>query len=113
MDAFNRKLAGFVAAKTNGETTHRTPFIQRVIPENYLFGSYENGLVTGGRISYVRLFIIIGIAILIIACINFMNLSTAKAAKRMKEIGIKKVAGASPWFAGIAIHGRICCCSTA
>ncbi|MGN7721382.1 ABC transporter permease [Chitinophaga sp. 22620] len=94
VDAFNRKLAGFVTAKTNGETTHRTPFIQRY-SENYLFGSYENGLVTGGRISYVRLFIIIGIAILIIACINFMNLSTAKAAKRMKEIGIKKVAGAS------------------
>ncbi len=49
----------------------------------------------GGRIEYVKLFSIIAIFILIIACINFMNLSTAKAAKRGKEVGIRKVIGAS------------------
>ncbi|HEY2721322.1 MAG TPA: FtsX-like permease family protein, partial [Chitinophagaceae bacterium] len=49
----------------------------------------------GGRIEYVRMFSIIAIFILIIACINFMNLSTAKASRRMKEVGIKKVVGAS------------------
>src|SRR5882762_1291060 len=46
------------------------------------------------RIEYVKLFSIIAIFILIIACINFMNLSTAKASGRMKELGIKKVVGA-------------------
>ncbi|HTD92928.1 MAG TPA: FtsX-like permease family protein, partial [Chitinophagaceae bacterium] len=49
----------------------------------------------GGRIAYVRLFSVIAIFILIVACINFMNLSTAKAARRTKEVGIKKVVGAS------------------
>ncbi|RPE09969.1 FtsX-like permease family protein [Chitinophaga lutea] len=91
---FNKKLAGFVTLKTNGETKHRTPFL-KPYAENYLYGTYENGVNTGGRISYVKLFGIIAIFILIIAAINFMNLSTAKAARRMKEIGIKKVAGAS------------------
>ena len=49
----------------------------------------------GGRIEYVKLFSIIAIFILIIACINFMNLSTAKASKRLKEVGVQKVMGAS------------------
>ena len=54
-----------------------------------------NGVQSGGRIEYVKLFSIIALFILIIACINFMNLSTAKASRRMKEVGIKKVIGAS------------------
>jgi putative ABC transport system permease protein len=52
-------------------------------------------LPSGGRIEYVRLFSIIAVLILIIACINFMNLSTAKAAERMKGTGIKRIMGAS------------------
>jgi ABC-type antimicrobial peptide transport system permease subunit len=60
-----------------------------------LHGNYVNGKISGGRIEYVRLFSIIAIFILVIACINFMNLSTAKASRRMKEVGIKKVVGAS------------------
>jgi putative ABC transport system permease protein len=63
--------------------------------EIYLYGSYENGVQSGGRIEYVRLFSIIALFILIIACINFMNLSTARASRRSKEIGIKKAVGAS------------------
>ncbi len=91
--AFNKKIAGFIKKVSNGEITHRTPFITRY-SNQYLYGEYENGVVSGGRIEYVRLFSIIAIFIVVIACINFMNLSTAKAAKRTKEVGIKKVVGA-------------------
>lgn len=92
-EAFNKKIAGYVKAKTNGEITHRTPFIFKYA-DLYLRGNFENGVSTGGRIDYVKLFSIIAIFILVIACINFINLSTAKAASRAKEVGIKKVVGA-------------------
>ncbi len=49
----------------------------------------------GGRIAYVKLFSIVALFILLIACINFMNLSTAKASRRLKEVGIKKAVGSS------------------
>jgi len=93
-EQFNRKIAGFVKSRSNGTITHRTPFIFRYA-DLYLHGNFENGVSTGGRISYVNLFSIIAVFILVIACINFINLSTARAARRAKEVGIKKVVGAS------------------
>jgi putative ABC transport system permease protein len=93
VDAFNKKIADYVRVKTNNEVTHRTPFI-RSYSKAYLYGKYENGVVVGGRITYVKMFSLIAIVILIIACINFMNLSTARASRRMKEVGIKKAVGA-------------------
>jgi hypothetical protein len=62
--------------------------------EVYLNGAFKNKEIGGGRIEYVRLFSIIAIFILLIACINFMNLTTARSMKRAKEIGIRKTAGA-------------------
>lgn len=93
VNQFNKKIANLVKTKTNGEVTHRTLFV-RPFSSGYLYGKYENGLTAGGRIEYVRLFSIIAIFILMIACINFMNLSTAKASGRIKEVGIKKAIGA-------------------
>jgi len=91
--AFNEKIADFITVKTEGNSTHRTPFVVPFV-DTYLYNNYENGIQSGGRIEYVRLFSIIAIFIMIIACINFMNLSTARASRRLKEIGIKKVVGA-------------------
>lgn len=59
-----------------------------------LHSRFDNGVETGGRIELVRLFLIISGFILLIACINFMNLSTARSEKRAKEVGIRKTVGA-------------------
>ena len=58
-----------------------------------LYSDFKNGQPTGGRIQFVWLFSIIGIFVLLLACINFMNLSTARSEKRAKEVGIRKTVG--------------------
>lgn len=60
-----------------------------------LYGRFENGNESGGRITIVKMLSIISILILIIACINFMNLSTASSQYRAREVGVRKVAGAT------------------
>ena len=88
---FDEKISGFLKNKSKEDVS----LFIRPFSDQYLYGKYENGVQIGGRIEYVRLFSIIALFILLIACINFMNLSTAKAARRIKEVGIKKVIGAS------------------
>lgn len=91
LNAFNEKIADFI--KKREEASNITLFL-KPYSENYLYGNYKNGVQAGGRIEYIRLFSIIAIFILGIACINFMNLSTAKASRKVKEVGIKKAIGA-------------------
>jgi putative ABC transport system permease protein len=88
---FNRKIENFL--KEKGGEEHITLFATKY-SNNYLYGRYQNGALAGGRIEYVTLFSVIAIFILLIACVNFMNLSTAKASTRIKEVGIKKAIGA-------------------
>jgi len=58
-----------------------------------LYSEFKNGKVVGGRVQFVWLFGIIGVFVLLLACINFMNLSTARSEKRAKEVGIRKTVG--------------------
>jgi putative ABC transport system permease protein len=60
-----------------------------------LYNDFENGVNTGGFIKYVRMFGILGLVVLLIACINFMNLSTARSEKRAKEVGVRKAVGSN------------------
>ncbi|MEO1049635.1 MAG: ABC transporter permease [Bacteroidota bacterium] len=60
----------------------------------YLYSNFDNGAVNGGRIDYIRILTVVAIFILVIACINFMNLTTARSERRTKEVGIRKVMGA-------------------
>jgi putative ABC transport system permease protein len=62
--------------------------------EHYLYSQFENGVPVGGRIKYVQIFIVVAVFMLLIACINFMNMATARAASRAKEVGVRKVIGA-------------------
>jgi ABC-type antimicrobial peptide transport system permease subunit len=80
--------------KKNQEDSNVDLFLAKY-SDRYLYSSYENGQQAGGRIEYVHLFSIVALFILFIASINFINLSTAKAAHRTKEIGVKKSLGAT------------------
>jgi putative ABC transport system permease protein len=92
---FQAKLADLLQTKSaQAQARGRTLFV-RPFSATYLHGTYENGVATGGRITYVRLFALIAGLILVIASINFMNLFTAKASRRVKEVGIRKALGAS------------------
>jgi putative ABC transport system permease protein len=93
IEQFREKVKDVIKGKTE-EGKHRDLIAVRY-SDGYLHGKYENGKLAGGRIDYVILFSIIAFFILAIACINFMNLSTAKASRRIKEVGIKKAVGAN------------------
>jgi ABC-type lipoprotein release transport system permease subunit len=59
----------------------------------HLWSDWKNGVATGGRAQIVWLFGIVGVFVLLLACINFMNLSTARSENRSKEVGIRKAVG--------------------
>jgi putative ABC transport system permease protein len=61
----------------------------------HLYGDFQNGKSVGGKISQVKTFFLLAFCILLIACVNFMNLSTARSEKRAKEVGVRKVIGST------------------
>ncbi|BFP42799.1 ABC transporter permease [Flavobacteriaceae bacterium GF1] len=87
---FNSKIEGFIGTKTDADGRLLST---RLFSDNYLHDKFRDRVEKSGRITYVRLFSLIAFLILTIACINFMNLSTANASRRLKEIGIKKAMG--------------------
>ena len=89
--AFNKRISGII--QKNFDDKYRT-VVAIPFASTYLANTFTHGARIGGRMEYVRLFSVIALFILTIACINFMNLSTAKASRRLKEVGIKKVVGA-------------------
>ena len=90
-NAFSASVEKFIQER-NEESNVR--LFAYPIADYYLHGSWKEGQLVEGRIKNVKLFAMIGLFVLIIACINFMNLSTAKSQKRAKEVGVRKVAGA-------------------
>ncbi|GAB3423432.1 ABC transporter permease [Niabella aquatica] len=88
------KIRDFIYNYKQKDKSFVTELALQPFAEKYLHSNFKNGYPDGGRIEYVRLFSIIAVFILLIACINFMNLATARSAKRAKEVGIRKVIGA-------------------
>jgi ABC-type antimicrobial peptide transport system permease subunit len=118
-DAFNSKIKNFIEKYNNQRDEGvRIELAIQPFDEVYLHSNFVNGVVAGGRIEYVNLFTVVAIVILLIACINFMNLTTARSVKRAKEIGIRKVVGAVKGslvfqFIGEAIFITFCAAITA
>lgn len=89
--AVNDKIADFVKRKAPDS---RITLQLASYSSYYLHNEYVEGHASGGRIEYVRLFTLIGMVIVALACINFMNLATARATRRLREVGVRKAIGA-------------------
>ncbi len=89
-----KKLQALFHAQQEGERKEGCIF--QKYADDYLFSEFDNqAQVAGGRIEYVRLFLVAAFLLLIISCINFVNLATARASKRALEVGVRKTVGAS------------------
>lgn len=80
--------------KALGEDSEGATFLMVPLEDFYLNSNFINGVPAGGRIEFVKIFSVVAIFIMLIACINFMNMATARAVQRAKEVGIRKVVGA-------------------
>jgi len=87
------KIKNVVMVHKNAATEGREQAYLWPMDKWRLFSDFKDGKPTLGRIQFIRLFLIIGVFVLMLACINFMNLSTARSEKRAKEVGIRKTVG--------------------
>ncbi|MFK7748617.1 MAG: ABC transporter permease, partial [Kordia sp.] len=91
-ETVNKKVRGLIATKEENTSDYA---ILHALKDWHLRSKFENGVKVGGRIKYVTLFTFIAFIILFIACINFMNLSTARSEKRANEVGVRKAMGSN------------------
>jgi putative ABC transport system permease protein len=89
------KINRFLQPRLSKDKGFKTQIGLQPLSEQYLHSNFVNGKPAGGRIEYVQIFSGVAIFILLIACINFMNLATARSVKRAKEVGVRKVLGSS------------------
>ena len=94
-ELFAAKIKDFQNEQFDYTDGYRCDFGIQPFGERYLVSNFENGKPTSGRIEYINIFSGVAAFILLIACINFMNLATAKSLKRAKEVGVRKVVGSS------------------
>ncbi|MEO9205668.1 MAG: ABC transporter permease [Gammaproteobacteria bacterium] len=104
--AFDAKIKNITIDHTKGGDESTTEVFTQPLERSYLYSKSDNGKLVSGQIVTVRLFGIIAAFILLIACINFMNLSTARSEKRAKEVGIRKVVGAQRKFLLVQFLGE-------
>ncbi len=93
MDKEREKIKNVVMAHKNAKTDGVESAYLYPMDKWHLYSDFKNGNPVGTRLQFVWLFSIIGIFVLLLACINFMNLSTARSEKRAKEVGIRKTVG--------------------
>ena len=92
------KINAYLKPQLEKEGNVKTNIGLQLLGDQYLHNIFVNGVPVAGKIEYVRIFSLIAAFILLIACINFMNLTTAKSVKRAKEVGLRKVVGSTRKF---------------